>query len=482
MVLALAGCSKQREVNEKMKFDTSSFKKESLTIDGQTITYRAYENIVYVANPVEPEYQAMNVYVPEAYFNGESIDGYTEENAPIFFPNGVGGYMPAKPGKIGEHHGGQAIDASFTAIQNGLVVVSPGARGRTLKDDNSNNTGKAPAAIVDLKAAVRYLHYNDKLMPGDAERIISNGTSAGGGLSVLLGATGNNKEYEPYLKEAGALDARDDIFAVSAYCPITNLDHADMAYEWQFNGVNDYKSLKITQGTDFHIKREFVTGTMSDVEIRLSQKLAASFPAYINSLKLKGENGTLLTLDENGNGSFKDYYLSIVQASAQKALDSGVDLSSCGWLTVDGSTVTAVDFDKYVEHVGRMKTTPAFDGVNLSTGENDLFGTGEKDAQHFTRFSRHNSTANGTLADSAIIRLMNPMYYIGAKGTTLPQEWRIRHGEIDSDTSLAVSAIVAAKLKNEGYTVDYASPWATPHSGDYDLNELFGWIADITKK
>ena len=31
------------------------------------------------------------------------------------------------------------------------------------------------------------------------------------------------------LKEAGAADARDDIYAVSACCPITNLDHADAA-------------------------------------------------------------------------------------------------------------------------------------------------------------------------------------------------------------------------------------------------------------
>ena len=60
-------------------------------------------------------------------------------------------------------------------------------------------------------------------------------------MSALLGATGNNKDYEPYLKEIGAAKAKDDVFAVSAYCPITNLDHADMAYEWQFYGINNYK-------------------------------------------------------------------------------------------------------------------------------------------------------------------------------------------------------------------------------------------------
>ena len=52
-----------------------------------------------------------------------------------------------------------------------------------------------------MKAAVRYLRYNDNKMPGRADRIISNGTSAGGAVSALLGATGNNKDYEPYWRK-----------------------------------------------------------------------------------------------------------------------------------------------------------------------------------------------------------------------------------------------------------------------------------------
>ena len=42
------------------------------------------------------------------------------------------------------------------------------------------------------------------------------------------------------MREIGAADERDDIFASNDYCPITNLEHADMAYEWIFNGVNSY--------------------------------------------------------------------------------------------------------------------------------------------------------------------------------------------------------------------------------------------------
>ena len=77
--------------------------------------------------------------------------------------------------------------------------------------------------------------------------------------------------------------------------------------------------------------------------------------------------------------------------------------------------------------------------------------------------------------------MMNPLNYIGTKGTTVAKHWRIRHGAIDSDTSVAISAILSTTLKNKGFDVDYAVPWGVPHSGDYDLDELFAWMEKISK-
>ena len=169
--------------------------------------------------------------------------------------------MPAKPSRPGlDKRAGNTPNAMLVALSKGYVVVSPGARGRTQKQ------GKAPAAIVDLKVAVRYLRFNDARMPGDAEKIISNGTSAGGALSVLLGASGNSADYEPYLKALGAADARDDIFAVSAYCPISILERADAAYEWQFNGVNDYQKIQMTQ-IDYNVERQLVKGKIGRAHV-----------------------------------------------------------------------------------------------------------------------------------------------------------------------------------------------------------------------
>ena len=59
--------------------------------------------------------------------------------------------------------------------------------------------------------------------------------------------------------------------------------------------------------------------------------------------------------------------------------------------------------------------------------------------------------------------------------------WRIRHGGADRDTSLAIPVIVATTLKNRGFNVDCAVPWNVPHSGDYDLEELFSWMDRVCK-
>ncbi|MCR4429646.1 MAG: hypothetical protein NUV45_01350 [Tepidanaerobacteraceae bacterium] len=449
-------------------FNDSNYAVKTSDFEGKTIAYRAYENIVYVSNPVDADYEVMNIYIPEEYFGGKSIGNYNAETAPIFFPNMVGGYMPAKPGSPGVDNAGNP-NAILMALSKGYVVAAPGARGRTLQGENGTFTGKAPACIVDLKAAVRYLRYNDEIMPGSAERIVSNGTSAGGALSALLGATGNNADYAPYLEEIGAANEPDDIFAASCYCPITNLDNADTAYEWLFNGINDY---------DFRGTK----GTLTEDQIKVSNQLKAMFPAYLNSLGLKKADGTALTLDLNGDGTFKDYVKSFVIASAQKALDNGTDLSGLDWITINNGTVTDIDFEKYAVYATRMKPAPAFDALDLSSFENSLFGTAAVDNQHFTKFSQENSTKDGSIADAKIIKMMNPMNYIGTEGTTTAKYWRIRHGAVDRDTSLAIPVILATKLENEGFDVDFMLPWGQGHGGDYDLDELFDWIDRITKK
>ena len=82
------------------------------------------------------------------------------------------------------------------------------------------------------------------------------------------------------------------------------------------------------------------------------------------------------------------------------------------------------------------------------------------------------------MAEPEVIKLMNAMNYIETSPT---QHWRVRAGTSDRDTSHAISAILAIKLSMAGKNVDYETPWGVPHSGDYDLEELFNWTDSISR-
>jgi len=480
------GPSTQQPINvvpSCLSFDATRFEVRQIKVGGITVVVRAYENLVYVAKPVDMTTQIMNIYVPEPYFHGGIVGVYSAQTAPIFLPNHIGGYMPGKPGTLDGSKIPGPPDRPNTialALARGYVVATPGARGRTSRNVEGLYIGKAPAAIVDLKAAVRYLRFNDARMPGDAEKIISNGTSAGGALSTLLGASGNSADYEADLRALGAAPARDDIFAVSAYCPISILEQADAAYEWQFADIHDYKKIDFSM-LDYKVQRKEVAGTMTAAQNILSNELKGLFPAYVNGLKLRGQGGELLSLDSTGKGSFKEHVKSLVIVSAQKALDQGQDLSKHAWLRIEGRTVRDLDFDRYLRYLERQKVPPAFDGVDLSTGENQLFGNERIDKRHFTEFAvSHGTATDAGRADMRVVRMMNPMSYIGAPAAKNAKYWRIRHGTKDRDTSLAIPTLLALALRNQNVTVDFALPWDRPHSGDYDLDELFAWMEKIS--
>ncbi len=448
-----------------MNFNKENFTVDKLVVGNEEIEVRSFRNRVYVEKPICEEFQQMNIFAPEIYYQGESINGYWLNTAPIFMPNLVGGYMPGGLGEPWERDG--VPNTILRALQHGYVVAVPAIRGRVLKNEMGEYTGKAPACIADYKAAVRYLRHFSKDLPGDVEKIITNGTSAGGALSSLMGATGNHPDYDAFLAEMGAADERDDIFAASCYCPIINLDNADMAYEWQFFDVNSIND----NGRD-----------MSDFQVKTSKELAALFPQYLNRLKLKDENGNILALDETGNGTFKEYMKQIVIKSAQKAIDDGINIFDKKWLIICDGKVTDMDWQGYAKDITRMKLPPAFDSLTADSPENDLFGNESINVRHFTKYSEANSLCDMERAEEFIVKMLNPMNYTEDDKAEKAKHWRIRHGECDRDTSLAISAMFVLKLKAQLCEVDYYSPWNVPHTGDYDLDELFAWIDEICCK
>ena len=499
MTMLLAACLAGGACAQKaLSFDATKGVKNTLQMyDGTVVGYTAYENLYYVTNVEDSTYQFLNVYIP---------DGATQRT-PIFLRTYVGGYMASAAAQP------QAGDASGRALQEGYVVVIPGTRGRnssipypdyktykaykSYKSKSTIYTGRAPKAILDLKAAIRYLRYFDKEMPGDAERIITDGTSAGGAMSALMGGTGNHPLYDPYLKQMGAADARDDVFAAVCYCPITDLDHADMAYEWLYNQTNSRQQL-------------------DEIHLNLSQELHDQFPNYVNSLNLHKPDGTPLTAD-----NYLDYIKSEIIRAAQVAKNAGADIPDSIGFTFSSSAmgrfaapinggvkpkregnmrpmmmggrqvgeyITDLDMPKYLNYVvstQALKTVPAFDskieGVNDASGENEEFGDMTGSSVNFTDFTARKNHSALSENTRQLVILMNPMNFIDDPQTTVAPHWYIRHGARDRDTAFPIPINLATKLQNAGKDVDFLLAWNRPHSGDYALDELFEWIKKVVK-
>ena len=476
-----------------LAFDVKNYESMSTTVDNKEIKYRAFEYIPYVANPIDIDQQYMNIYVPEEYFNNGTVNGYNTQTAPIFMPNAVGGYMPSQALTPKVENG--KPNSVLYALSRGYVVASPATRGRTNKASDGNFIGKAPAVIVDLQAATAYLHANDSTMPGNANRIITNGTSAGGAVSLLQGAAGNSSDFQPYLQALGAATAATNVYAVSAYCPITNLDAADMAYEWSYKGITSFNKVTMGQGelpqanvggNAAPPQRTIQRVNLNADDVAYSNLLSEHFPEYVNNLQLHDSMGRVLKLDKNGNGTFKNYVKAFIIDAANKAQAKGTDLSKHTYLVRDNKTGTIKDinWEAYNQFVSRSKAPGAFDSRSNDSGENNLFGTSTTDNNHFTiTAALHDTTSNPEtyVQNAKVVTMMNPMNYLGSPAATNAQFYRIRYGTADSNTSVAIPLIVGTRAQNLGYKVDMATPFDVDHSGDYDLDELFNWMDNIVK-
>ena len=476
-----------------LTFDINNYESMTGTVDNKEIKYRAFEYIPYVSNPIDIDQQYINIYIPEEYFNNGTVNGYNTQTAPIFMPNNVGGYMPSQPmtPKVENNKPNSAL----YALSRGYVVASPATRGRTNKASDGNFIGKAPAVIVDLQAATAYLHANDATMPGNAKRIITNGTSAGGAVSLLQGATGNTSDYQPYLQALGAATASTDVYASSAYAPITNLDAADMGYEWSYNGITSFNKVTMGQGelpqanvggAPAPIQRSVQRVNLTNDDVAYSDLLKSHFPDYVNNLQLRDRTGVILKLDKKGNGTFKQYVKSFIINAANKAKSNGTDLSRYSFLLLDKNTglVKDIDWDAYNSFTSRSKAPGAFDSRANDSGENSLFGTSTSDTNHFTiTAALHDTTSNNDVyvENAKIVTMMNPMNYLGSPSATNAKYYRIRYGTADSNTSVAIPLIVGTRAQNLGYSVDMATPFGVDHAGDYDLQDLFNWMDSIVK-
>jgi hypothetical protein len=508
---SLSWAATRGQNNDPLLFPKDKFTVETITVKTSSgekkVTYRSYMHILYAANPVDKDYQSLNVSVP-IKIDDKDVDA---TNAPILLANGIGGYMsynnatggfgmPAGffpgmnnatkggpqsgpqsgmqgapqggaqggPGGTGAPPagGGTAVTgAKAPALAAGYVVVEPGARGRDNKAADGAYYGKAPAAIVDLKAAVRYIKHNKGIIPGNVDWIISSGCSAGGGLSSLLGASGNSHMYDSYLKEIGAAEGDDSIFGCAAYSPVADLDHADLSFEYVSGEI------------------PLSSGKLADQGI--SKQLKTLFAQYQASLNLKGKNNFGTITADNYDKYLLQYYLI---PSANKYLKGLTDekrkayLEKHKWIKWDNNGA-AFTFSDFVATTQRMKGVPAFDDLELTSPETVLFGNKTTDARHFTNFTLQLVTGdkNAKIDNElqTVVNMMNPMYFIGQNNQGCAKHWWIRAGSTESGLSV-IFANLAASLENRNRDVDAWLFWDAGHCQDDDTEGFIAWIGKVT--
>lgn len=502
-------------------------------IDNTKWSYNAEDDVYwqvgisYCSNPADEKYESLGIFVPGAYMNGTdngdgtytceinttgTVSGYTADTAPMVMPIDTPGYsaMSAPTGYV------RGV-SSYTDA--GFIYVNAGCRGRD---------AGAPAGVTDLKAAVRYIRYISNSIPGDTDSFFTFGMSGGGAQSALMGATGNSDLYTPYLEAIGAVEGESDAVTGSmCWCPITSLDYANEAYEWNLG----------------------LSRTDLDEETQaLSDGMSEAFVEYLNALGLKDEDGNVLSLEQSENGlymagSYYDYLKSVIEKSlnnflsdtefpytptsqrggmmgggmlggegAQRIEDiDGITRNETDseqaeevtyetvqeyidslnadteWIIYDSATNTAEitsveDFVKVCKNAS--KSVGAFDDLNAVQGENTLFGYGDGEGAHFdpimaellegTEYgeSYAEDLAKTDFLGNSVqyrVNMYNPMYYLedyyeGYKTSDVAKYWRIRTGINQGDTALTTEVNLALALENYGIeNVDFETVWGQAH-------------------
>ena len=290
-----------------------------------------------------------------------------------------------------------------------------------------------------------------------------------------------------------------------AWCPVTDLDTANAAYEWMMGCSRQGRSEEWN---------------------KISDKLAAAYADYVNSAGFTDEDGKPLTLESSQSGiyqagSYYEYIKSVIERSLNNYLSDAKLTGSAAqdyinglnadkkWITYDQSantaTVTSVeDFVKACKNASELPV--AFDWPGSG---NTLFGKSNGRGAHFDKIlsgvlTELNSeyaaeyAADMNITDSLgtsveqRVKMYAPLYYVlksseGYGTSAVARHWRIRSGIEQPTTSLTTEVNMALALQHcDGVeSVDFETVWELSHDkaereGDSTENFIL-WVKQCAK-
>ena len=514
-----------------LEFSDAITRELNVTVDGSPLKVTQYEDY-YLAEPLSTE-QRVSVYVPET----------ATKDSPVILCVNNAGWMAnsyssrtkvAKddPEENTAYSGSDDADKVGMLLSKGYVLVSYGCRSRIDKPgDDGLYMGHSPATVTDTKAVIRYLRNNSDLLPaGDLDRIVITGTSGGGALSTLIAASGDSTDFLPYLYEIGAAGVEqegedyvsnlsDSVYAVIAYCPITDLPHADAAYEWTYKDVRTaLQDIDINTDPEGKAIVNYTTDA-GTVNPEVSEYLAGLYGEYVDGLGLKLDDGTDLTsenlretiislMEDEIAESIGEIGADQMMADIDEISKDGWDgIGSEAWLTIDGDSF-AYDYDKHLNWVAvnkALKVVCAFSNKGLpwnTTNEDSLFGTTEYEYSAFEPYSWDHDSVEGNgcgLDDTGLtweefmeteegqelalqLRMSNTIEYLNDResGIKAPH-WYVRYGMFDRDSSFALETVLRYSIYNNPDIEDasFEFAWLKPHAGDYDVTEAYAWLDGV---
>lgn len=538
-VMVQAGNSKEEEIMPPTgNLDISDALTQELTVkvDGKEMKVTEYID-VYIPEPSISD-QKISVYVPE---------GATAQSPVILCVNNSGWIANSwasrtkvaddDPENIAEYKSSDDNDKVGAILSRNCVLVSYGGRSRNQEAVDGKYDGHAPGIVADTKAVIRYLRNNADILPaGDTEKIIITGTSGGGALSSVIGASGNSTDYFESLYEIGAAGIEkkedgtytstinDDVFGVIAYCPITDLGNACAAYEWNYKDTR--KALEGVNFTTDPNEEENIWYNKEDhtVDPETSELLAGYYTEYVDQLGLKLDDGTPLTsenlkdaiielMEDEIATSIEEYGVETMKKDLEVNPINGKDANGpFDWVTFGDDGTFTYDYDKHLTYVAsnkQLKVVSAFSNAGLGygpTNEDSLFGSKEVKYCAFNPYSWDNDAEEGNgcgLDDTGLtweeymetedgqtlakqIRMTNAIAYLNdkedsdASGIKAPN-WYVRHGMNDRDTSFAVETILRYSITNNSdiKNSNFKFAWLQPHKGDYDVTEAYAWLDQV---